>query len=104
MKAIRGGLDDYCEGLPDEGAVDFVKVIRILRDAGFSGSICPDHMPKHPDDPGGFMVQRQVCGDVFHGHFHQAINFSIGSNPHNTVSIEPAIPKIAFRIDGRAVR
>ena len=45
-----------------------------------------------------------TSGDVFHGHFHQAINFSIGSNPHNAVSIEPAIPKIAFRIDGRAVR
>jgi mannonate dehydratase len=23
------------------------------RDTQFSGSICPDHMPKHPDDPGG---------------------------------------------------
>lgn len=45
MKAIRGGLHDYCEVFPDEGVVDFVKVIRILRDTGFSGSICPDHMP-----------------------------------------------------------
>src|SRR5262245_6736437 len=56
MKAIRGGLHDYCEVFPDEGVVDFVKVIRILRDTGFSGSICPDHMPKHPDDPGGFQA------------------------------------------------
>jgi len=28
--------------------------MRILRDAQFSGSICPDHKPRHPDDPGGF--------------------------------------------------
>ena len=24
----------------------------VLRDVQFSGSICPDHMPSHPDDPG----------------------------------------------------
>ncbi|HKD02477.1 MAG TPA: mannonate dehydratase [Terriglobales bacterium] len=56
MKAIRGGLNNYCEVFPDEGEVDFLKVMRILRDAQFSGSICPDHMPKHPDDPGGFQA------------------------------------------------
>lgn len=56
MKAIRGGLHDYCEVFPDEGEVDFLKVMRILRDTQFVGSVCPDHMPKHPDDPGGFQA------------------------------------------------
>lgn len=56
MKGIRGGLYSYCEVFPDEGEVDFLNVIRILRDTEFSGSICPDHMPKHPDDPGGFQA------------------------------------------------
>jgi mannonate dehydratase len=56
MKGIRGGLYSYCEVFPDEGEVDFLKVIRILRDTQFSGSICPDHMPKHPDDPGSFQA------------------------------------------------
>jgi len=56
MKGIRGGLYNYCEVFPDEGEVDFLKVIRILRDTQFSGSICPDHMPKHPDDPGSFQA------------------------------------------------
>jgi mannonate dehydratase len=56
MKAIRGGLYKYCEVFPEEGEVDFLKVMRILRDTHFSGSICPDHMPKHPDDPGGFQA------------------------------------------------
>jgi hypothetical protein len=32
------------------------KIVRILRDTRFSGSICPDHMPSHPDDPGGFQA------------------------------------------------
>ena len=30
--------------------------MRILRDTQFSGSICPDHMPGHPDDPGGLQA------------------------------------------------
>ena len=64
MKAIRGGLDDYCEVFPDEGDVDFVRVVRILRDTGFSGSICPDHMPKHPDDPGGFQAYAYGYGYI----------------------------------------
>jgi len=52
MRNIRGGLNDFAEVYPDEGAMDFLKVMRILRDAQFSMSICPDHMPAHPDDPG----------------------------------------------------
>jgi mannonate dehydratase len=60
MKGIRGGLYSYCEVFPDEGEVDFLKVIRILRDTQFSGSICPDHMPRPPDDPGS--VQAYAFG------------------------------------------
>jgi mannonate dehydratase len=56
MRNIRGGLYDFCEVFPDEGEMDFLKIIRILRDTQFSGSICPDHMPSHPDDPGGFQA------------------------------------------------
>jgi hypothetical protein len=62
------GLYSYCEVFPDEGEVDFLKVIRILRDTQFSGSICPDHMPKHPDDPGSFQAYAfgygAAAGDV----------------------------------------
>jgi len=25
---------------------------KVLHDGQFAGSICPDHMPRHPDDPG----------------------------------------------------
>jgi mannonate dehydratase len=52
MRNIRGSLHDFDEVYPDEGAVDFVDVMRTLRDTQFSGSICPDHMPSHQDDPG----------------------------------------------------
>jgi mannonate dehydratase len=52
MRNIRGRLHDFAEVFPDEGDVDFFKVLRVLRDFQFSGSLCPDHMPSHPDDPG----------------------------------------------------
>jgi mannonate dehydratase len=52
MRNIRGKLYDFAEVYPDEGEMDFLKITRVLRDVQFAGSICPDHMPSHPDDPG----------------------------------------------------
>ena len=52
MRNIRGGLHDFSEVYPDEGEMDFLEIVRILRDHQFSGAFCPDHMPTHPDDPG----------------------------------------------------
>ena len=51
MRNIRDGLDRFEEVFPDEGDLDLFRIMRILRDTGFSMSICPDHMPHHPDDP-----------------------------------------------------
>jgi mannonate dehydratase len=56
MRNIRGGLHEFAEVYPDEGEMDFFQIMRILRDAQFSGSICPDHMPHHPDDPGSLQA------------------------------------------------
>lgn len=56
MRNIRGGLHNFEEVYPDEGEMDFLEVMRILRDTGFAGSICPDHMPRHADDPGGLQA------------------------------------------------
>ncbi|MFN7920466.1 MAG: mannonate dehydratase [Bryobacteraceae bacterium] len=52
MRNIKGGLHDFAEVYPDEGDLDFLEIMRILRDTQFAGSICPDHMPHHPGDPG----------------------------------------------------
>ncbi|HUQ93944.1 MAG TPA: hypothetical protein VM120_19855 [Bryobacteraceae bacterium] len=49
-------LTHYPEVYPDEGDLDFLQIMRILRDTQFSGSICPDHMPHHSDDPGGLQA------------------------------------------------
>ncbi len=56
MRNIRGGLHEFAEVFPDEGDMDFVAVMRILRDAEYPGAICPDHMPRHPDDPDGLQA------------------------------------------------
>lgn len=51
MRNIKGALGNFQEVYIDEGEADFIKVIRILRDSGFAYSVCPDHVPTHPDDP-----------------------------------------------------
>ncbi|MBI4659877.1 MAG: mannonate dehydratase [Verrucomicrobia bacterium] len=56
MCNIRGGLHSFEEVYPDEGVLDFFAIMRVLRDTQFAGSICPDHMPRHPDDPGGLQA------------------------------------------------
>lgn len=53
MRNIRGGLGKFEEVYPDEGDLDFLAIMRLLRDSQFGGSICPDHMPRHADDPRG---------------------------------------------------
>jgi mannonate dehydratase len=56
MRNIRGGLHDFEEVYPDEGEMDFLAIMRILRDVQFAGAICPDHMPHHADDPEGLQA------------------------------------------------
>ena len=56
MRNIRGGLHDFAEVFPDEGDMDFFRIMRILRDVQYPGALCPDHMPRHNDDPGGLQA------------------------------------------------
>jgi mannonate dehydratase len=64
MRNIRGGLHDFEEVYIDEGEASFIEVVRILRDAGFAWSYCPDHMPVHPDDPKGFQGFAHAFGYI----------------------------------------
>ncbi len=56
MRNIRGGLHNFEEVYPDEGVMDFLAIMRVLRDTQFAGAICPDHMPRHADDLGGLQA------------------------------------------------
>ena len=50
FRNIRGGLHNFQEVWPDEGAVDMYKVAQVLRDVGYPYMLMPDHAPHHPDD------------------------------------------------------
>lgn len=79
MRNIRGGLLDFAEVFPDEGEMDFFAVMRILRNTQFAGSICPDHMPRHPDDPGG--LQAFAFGYGYIQALIQAVNAEVDRSP-----------------------
>lgn len=49
LRNIKGGWNNFQEVYPDNGDLDFLKIIRTLRDVGYSGMLCPDHVPHHPD-------------------------------------------------------
>ena len=51
LRNIRGGRDNFQEVYPDEGDVDMYKVVKVLKEVGYSGMVMPDHVPVHPDDP-----------------------------------------------------
>ena len=64
MRNIRGGLHDFQEVYIDEGEASFIEIVRILRDAGYAWSYCPDHMPQHPDDPKGYQGFAHAFGYI----------------------------------------
>src|SRR5690242_4172121 len=76
MRHIRGGPGDFEEVYPDEGEMDFFQVMRILRGAQFAGAICPDHMPRHPDDRGS--LQSFAFGYGYLRALIQAVNSEVG--------------------------
>jgi mannonate dehydratase len=62
LRNIKGGFNNFQEVYPDNGEMNFLKVVRALRDVGFSGMVMPDHVPHHHDDLKG----------------HQAFSFCYG--------------------------
>jgi mannonate dehydratase len=53
FRNIRGRRDDFQEVYPDEGDMDMLQVARTLYEVDYEYMLMPDHMPVHPDDPGG---------------------------------------------------
>ena len=52
FRNIRGHRDDFIEVFPDEGDIDFVKVIRLYKEIGYPYMLMPDHVPLAEADPG----------------------------------------------------
>lgn len=49
MRNIKGGWNNFQEVYPDNGDMNFLQVMRELRDVGFEGMVMPDHVPHHKD-------------------------------------------------------
>ena len=53
FRNIRGKRDDFVEVYPDEGDINLVNALLAYREVDYPYMIMPDHVPYHPDDPGG---------------------------------------------------
>ncbi len=53
LRNIKGGWNNFQEVYPDNGDMNFLHVVRALRDVGFSGMVMPDHVPKHAAESKG---------------------------------------------------
>ncbi len=51
FRNIRGGYGDFAEVYPDNGDVDMLAALRVYREVGYRGMICPDHVPVSDADP-----------------------------------------------------
>ncbi len=64
FRNIRGRRDDFQEVYPDEGDVDMVRAAMVYRDVGYPYMLMPDHVPHHPDDPGGLQAFAFAYGHI----------------------------------------
>jgi mannonate dehydratase len=51
FRNIRGRQGDFIEVYEDEGDIDMLNVVRVLRDTTWQGTLLPDHNPRHAGDP-----------------------------------------------------
>lgn len=49
LRNIKGEWNNFMEVYPDNGDMDFLEIIRTLRDVGYDGMVMPDHIPYHQD-------------------------------------------------------
>lgn len=63
FRGVTGTLEKFDEVFPDEGKLDMIDAVKMLKEAGFSGIVQPDHAP-------------HTTGDTKYGHISHA--FQIG--------------------------
>lgn len=64
LRNIVGGWNNFQEVYPDNGDMDFVKVIRALQEVGYSGMVMPDHIPQHDDPASGLQGHAFAFGYI----------------------------------------
>ncbi|MBT3601963.1 MAG: mannonate dehydratase [Candidatus Latescibacteria bacterium] len=58
---LMGKRYSFREALPDEGDMDFCKVLKALKDVGYCYGIDPDHVPRTEEDPKGYYQSYAYC-------------------------------------------
>ena len=51
FRNIKGGYLNFQEVYPDNGDMDFFKAVQIFQEVGYTGMLCPDHVPHSSADP-----------------------------------------------------
>ncbi len=49
LRNIKGGWDNFQEVYPDNGDMDFFRILKVLRDVNYPYMVMPDHVPRHSD-------------------------------------------------------
>jgi mannonate dehydratase len=53
LRNIKGGFLNFDEVYPDNGDMDFYRVLKLFKQVGYQGMFCPDHVPESTVDPDG---------------------------------------------------
>jgi len=53
FRNIKGRFLNFQETFPDDGDLDFLRIVRIYKEVGYDGMMMPDHVPRIEGDPGG---------------------------------------------------
>jgi mannonate dehydratase len=62
FRNVRGKVPHYWETFIDEGDIDMLRVLRILRDTGFEGVLIPDHAPGMTCSAPWYAGMAYACG------------------------------------------
>ena len=49
LRNIKGGMNNFQEVFPDNGDLNFLEILRALREVNYDGMVMPDHVPYHED-------------------------------------------------------
>ncbi|HKI88648.1 MAG TPA: mannonate dehydratase [Draconibacterium sp.] len=49
LRNIKGGWDNFLEVYPDNGDLDFLEILKVLKEVEYPYMVMPDHVPGHPD-------------------------------------------------------
>jgi mannonate dehydratase len=64
LRNIKGGWNNFQEVYPDNGDMDFFKIILALRDVGYDAMVMPDHIPRHDDPASGLQGHAFAFGYI----------------------------------------